>query len=330
MKKLFKLMLIALALATVGCNYQDVPPTHMGWEFEVGVVSSSKGFIGKALNPGTHSLDYASELYLVQCGESTDRESLQVLTRDGVKAGLDIYVRYAANCNDAQAVEWMLRNVTPNPSLNANKAKSQEGEKDHGEASATANAHTITAYQLFQMYVRAPEREAVRDAGASYDAKEINEERSAIKKLIWKGINDNMDETFGKMGVEGSRPRPVIISEVRLSDIHVPKELTELNKTLASQATEQEIAVKKSKTIEIQIITEGNQKKLAVAKAKTNNAEIEVIAQLVRKNPEYLKWLRVKQAPEMMENMGKGASTLIFGTPPNMNYFMDTGNTTTK
>ena len=62
----------AIGLSTLGCNIQDVPPAHKGWEFEEGIISSSDGFINGVLESGSHSLDLSSSLYLVQCSEGTE------------------------------------------------------------------------------------------------------------------------------------------------------------------------------------------------------------------------------------------------------------------
>ncbi len=315
-------LLALIALVLSACNLGDVPPAHKGWVFEQSKFGASNGFVGPILSPGTHQLGTENELYLLQCSQSTVRESFSSPSKNGVEFGTDVYVRFSANCDDTKAVEWILNNVQPNPGLTlANADEKKPDPKKEGEAPAvetTANdaseyaLRTVTAAQLFHTYIRPALGKAVRDAVSRYQSDEVNLQRDAIAKEI--------DSTFRK-ALESEKTKLVAIAQLDLSRITFPQTMQGTMERLANVKTEVELEKENAKKVDEQILTEKKQKVLAQAKAEKAGTEIEEIGKMVRANPEYLEYLHVQNEsaaieamPRALEGLGKGGGTVVFGS----------------
>ncbi len=97
-------LLAAVSFVFVGCATMDVPQAYRGRMFDrsgpLTIAKTGQGFIGPVLNPGTYSVGYYNEVMTVDCSTVTQHDPLTVLTKDGVQFGLDMYVRFSANCSD--------------------------------------------------------------------------------------------------------------------------------------------------------------------------------------------------------------------------------------
>ena len=136
-------LLAAVSFVFVGCATMDVPQAYRGRMFDrsgpLTIAKTGQGFIGPVLNPGTYSVGYYNEVMTVDCSTVTQHDPLTVLTKDGVQFGLDMYVRFSANCSD-ESVREMLTTLTP--------------DKDT----------SITTRKLFETYVRPTIQAVVREA----------------------------------------------------------------------------------------------------------------------------------------------------------------------
>jgi hypothetical protein len=315
-----KKLLAAALLFLTGCNLGDVPPAHKGWVFEQSKFGASNGFIGPVLSPGTHDMGMENELYLLQCSQSTVRESFSSPSKNGVEFGTDVYVRFSANCDDTKSVEWILKNVQPNPGLTLaqaeEKPKAKEGEAAAVETTAQDTGsyalRTVTAAQLFHTYIRPALGKAVRDAVSRYQSDEVNLQRDAIAKEI---------ETSFRKQLEAEKIRLVSIAQLDLSRITFPQTMQGTMERLANVKTEVELEKENAKKVDEQILTEKKQKVLAQAKAEKAGTEIEEIGKMIRSNPEYLEYLRVQNesaaiaaTPAAFEGLGKGGGTVVFGS----------------
>lgn len=338
MKRALIRVLAFLALSVVlsgcSCNVQEVPPAHVGLEFKKSRGGPS-GFSGDLKLPGTYSLDWYSTLPLLQCKEETIREPFPSLAKDGVEFGIDVYVRFSANCEEKEAAQWIFGNVQPAPGLKVREgqavadapkqdcskkegedkaacekeaAKKEDGDEDYGVENY--GVRTITAYQLYSLYLRAIVGNAVRDSIATYASDEINSKRDEIAKAIDESIRTSLEETF--------KDRKVVIRvhDVSISKIDFPDKMTELNNKLANRKTEIKLEEENLRKVKAEIETEKMQKDLEKVKAEKSVQEIELIGKIIRNNPEYLEYLMVTQQPKTMEALGKGGSTFVFGTPP--------------
>lgn len=339
-----KVLVHALVLATMAvvlsgcaCNVQEVPPAHIGLEFKKSRYGGPSGFSGDLKLPGTYSLDMYNTLPLLQCKEETIREPFPSLAKDGVEFGIDIYVRFSANCEDKEAAAWIFGNVQPAPDVRvrdgqalsespgrADCAKKEGDERKACEAEASKASkagdddyvvedyavRTITAYQLYSLYLRAIIGNSVRDSIAVYASDEINGKRDEIAKAITSSIQRSLEETF--------KDRKVVlrVHDVSVSKIDFPDKMMELNEKFANRKTEIKIEEENQKKVRAEIETEKMQKELEKVKSEKSVQEIELIGQTIRKNPEYLDYLMVTQQPKSLEALGKGGSTFVFGTPP--------------
>lgn len=314
------ILTVIAAILLLGCNVEDIPPAHKAWVFEESVFGGTDGFIGPVLGPGSHDLGVGNSFRMLQCSESTMREEFKSPAQDGVEFGTDIYVRFAANCDDEEAVKWTLKNVQPNPQLTASLIAAQaktEGSpevKKEGEAPVhDENAErTVTAYQLHATYLRPLMGEAVRDAISGYPSDAINLKRDEIARKLSDSFNEKLKKTF----TDAERPQIIKVYEITLSKIDFPERMMELNQQLANRKTEIAIENENKKKVEAQIQTEKMQKDLEKVKSEKSVQEIELVGKIIRDNPEYLEYLRIKQLPETVGNLGKGGGTLVFGQGP--------------
>src|SRR5215471_20517836 len=140
---------LVTALAVSACASQDIPQAYRGRMFDrtglLALYVGGHGFSGPVLGPGTYFTGIYDEVRMVDCSMVTMREPLTALTKDGVQFGLDIYVRFAADCSD-HSVEILLASLTP----------------DHEEA--------ITSSKVYETFVRPAIGEAVREVVSPYRA----------------------------------------------------------------------------------------------------------------------------------------------------------------
>lgn len=332
MIKRFVLLLVSL-LMVVGCNYEDVPPTHKGRVFEKAAYGESRGFIGGILGPGSHNLGgFNNWLKLVQCTETTVREHYESPSKDGVVFGADVYVRFATNCDDPKAVEWILDNVQPGTFLKESEEikaadKDGDGKADPTVEDETYSKNTVSAAQLFASYIRPTLVPAVRDALSAYSSNEINLNRQAVGTMIDTGLRKRLDDTFKS----AKAPAVVQLAQVDLSNIVFPKSMVATMEQLANVKTEVELEKEKAKKVEQQgltelqrvereIITEQKNKELARVKAQKVGSEIEEIARASRANPEYEQYLltqaradAIRGMPKALEFLGEPGMTLVLG-----------------
>jgi hypothetical protein len=160
-------LVAALVCATLGtgCASQDIPQAFKGRMFDrtgpLALFIGGNGFKGPVLGPGTYFTGTYNEIRTVDCSMVTKREALTALTKDGVQFGLDIYVRFAADCSD-RSVIVLLGTLTP----------------DHDES--------ISSEKVYQTFIRPAIGEAVREVVSPFRANEINDKREEILALIRK------------------------------------------------------------------------------------------------------------------------------------------------
>lgn len=323
-----KLAIILGALLQFGCNIQDVPPAHVGWTFEKSKYTSSKGFTGPLLKPGSHDLEMNDALRLIQCTEATTSETFQSPTKNGVEFSVDIYTSFKADCDNPTVVQWTFQNVQPNPlAIEWSRQQQKTDDKKSGEASSEGEdtglegedyyKTTVTAAQLFHMYLRPAIGNAVRLAFSKRSSDVVNDQREQIGIEIEKSIRDMIE----KRNKNPKQPFLVILSDINVSKIGFPASMKELNEKLANKNTEKLIEQQEKLKVDEQIATEKARKDLAEAKAKTVESDIAVKARALRENPDYFKYkelelreLELNKAPEVAKGLGSGGGTIVFGS----------------
>ena len=91
MKQIYKSLVAAVGFAGLlsGCNSGDIPQAHKGQMFDrtgaLALFQGGGGLDGPVVGPGTYWTGLYDELRVVDCSQSTMREPLESLTKDGVQ-----------------------------------------------------------------------------------------------------------------------------------------------------------------------------------------------------------------------------------------------------
>src|SRR5215470_3108993 len=233
------------ALAVSACASQDIPQAYRGRMFDrtgmLALYVGGHGFSGPVLGPGTYFTGIYDEVRMVDCSMVTMREPLTALTKDGVQFGLDIYVRFSADCSDS-SVDTLLRQLTP----------------DHYD--------TITSKKIYETYVRPAVGEAVREVVSPIRANDLNDRREELLSGIRKRFMDIM---------ETREKKTVIVHEVNLSNLDFPDAMDAANVERAVQAILKDKAIAERERVTAEIETMSMRRKLAEAEGDMAAAKIE-------------------------------------------------------
>jgi regulator of protease activity HflC (stomatin/prohibitin superfamily) len=168
----------------------------------LGAYTGKTGFAGPVLDPGTYDVSATSEIHKVECATFTAHEALAPLTKDGIPIGLNVYVRFHADCTD-DGVEKLL-NAMP-----------------------VDKSNTVTARRIYRVYLHPEVGEAVRHVFSPVLARELCENREALledvrTRLLRMILQRNHDA--------------VVVQDVYLSDVTFPPDVQKANVELAVQA----------------------------------------------------------------------------------------------
>lgn len=260
---------LAVVLMLVGCGSQEIHPAHKGRMFEkTGVLAfyaGGKGFNGPVLGPGTYYTGVYPEIRMLECAQKTVKEPMTALTKDGVQFSLDMYISYGANCDEEVSVNAILEKVTPELATPPN-------------VDTEDSRRTITAAQLYGLYVRPALGEAVREAVSPYIANDVNSSR---------------EEIFGKIKVlfeqslAKQKPRLVAVYGTNLSNLDFPDAMDKANAERAAQAILKDKSIAERAKVEAETDTA----KLDIIKQKTQAqaeaAWIDEVGAALHRNPEF-------------------------------------------
>ena len=255
-------LLLSLSfLLLSGCASQDILQAHRGRLFDrtgpLAFFSGGHGFTGPVLGPGTHFTGLYDEIRMVDCSMATRREQIDVLTRDGVHFGFHMFLRFAAECDDAGVVK-LLSTVAP--------------EKE---------GLTISTQQLYETFVHPAIGEVVRRVVSPYRAVEIHERQEVILTNIRKRFLEAMREREG---------HAIVLYEVNLSHLDYPPELDHANVDRAVQAILRDKAIAERSRVEAEIETMTLRRQLVEKEADTSAARIDKVGAALRRNPEYVQY----------------------------------------
>lgn len=279
MKSTLRFATVALfAALSFGCNSQDIPQAHKGRLFDktgaMALYSGGKGFQGPILGPGTVFTGLYPEVRMVECSQRTLKESMTALTKDGVQFGLDLYVRYSANCDEEKAVVALLEKLAPDGSLNAPTNAGDKAPAAHADGNLT-----ITATQIYGTYIRPAIGEAVREIVSPYIANEVNMKREEI----FTKIRERFNEIITKQN-----PKLVVVYDLNLSNLDFPDEMDKANADRAVQSILKDKAIAEREKVTAEIETSQMKKKLAEAEAQQDVARIDAVGAAYHRNPEYV------------------------------------------
>ena len=107
---------LIIAIQAFACASQYIPQAFRGRMFDKtgfwALYSGGRGFTGPVLGPGTYFTGTYNELHLVQCSMVNGTRTANCVDKGWREFGLDVYVRFSANCND-DGVKRLLDKISP-------------------------------------------------------------------------------------------------------------------------------------------------------------------------------------------------------------------------
>jgi regulator of protease activity HflC (stomatin/prohibitin superfamily) len=287
MKQIYKTLFATLGLAGLlsGCTSGDIPQAHKGQMFDrtgaLALFQGGGGLSGPVLGPGTYWTGLYDELRVVDCSQSTMREPLESLTKDGVQFKLDVYITFSADCAD-DSISGLLETLSPD------------------------ETGVITSLKLYETYARPAIGEAVRETISPHRANDINERREEILGQIRGLFIKNMEEEERKK---------LRVFDVVLSNLDYPDAMDQANTERAVQGVLKDKAIAERERVTAEIETTEMRKVLSQAEGAAEAARIDEIGAALRRNPEYLQFDLQQKMPEIYKAAGSQGNMII--TAPN-------------
>lgn len=277
MKRISTFIVAALfAALNVGCSSQDIPPAHKGRMFDktggAALWIGGRGFEGPVLGPGTYFTGCYPEIRMVECGQRTEKEGLTALTKDGVQFSLDIYVSYGAACDQNDVVQTILEKLAPEGPQPA-----PAGAKEAPKSSADPNL-TVTADQIYRVFIRPAIGEAVRESVSPYIANDVNSKREEIFEKIKKAFDENLKK---------QKPQLVTVYNLNLSNLDFPDAMDKANAERAAQAILRDKAIAEQEKVKAEIETAKLEVTRAEVEAQAKAKKIDIEGAALHRNPEY-------------------------------------------
>lgn len=280
-------IVIAISLNLAACATMDVPMAHRGrmfdrtgaWKFYAG----GHGFVGPVLGPGTYRTGHYDEIMLVDCSTVTAHDPITVLTQDGVQFGIDIYVRFSANCQRDESVVEIMSMLSP------------------------AQSRTITSQQLFETYVRPAIASVVREVISPHRANEINGLQPELLPTIRERFMAEIDAHEGEL---------IRVYEISLSNLDFPETLDAANEQRAVQTIMRDTAVAERERVEAETSTAAARRELMQREGEAVAARIDVIGQALQRNPAYLQYDLQERMPAIYDRAGAHGNMVITAPQP--------------
>jgi regulator of protease activity HflC (stomatin/prohibitin superfamily) len=277
------LLLISLLF---GCRSEDIAQAHKGRLFDrTGVLAGftgGNGFSGPVLGPGTHWTGLYDELRVVDCSTRTVKEPMVALTRDGVQFGLDIYLRFHADCGEDNVMK-ILETVSP----------------DKGDV--------ITSEAFYNTYVRGALGEAVRENISPHNANDLNNKREEVLVGIRQRFLDMLKDRDQKF---------VVVEELNLSNMDFPDEMDQANNERAVQSVLKDKAIAEREKVAAEIETASKKEELAQKEGAVEAARIREIGRALAENPAYLQYDMQLKLPGIYEKAGASGNMVITAPSP--------------
>jgi hypothetical protein len=227
---------------------------------------------------------------MLECGQKTVKEAMTALTKDGVQFGLDMYIRYAPNCDDDKAAARILETLTPAP-----------GE---GHPSPLV----IYADQLYGVFLRPALGESVRESISPHIANEVN----AKREEIFAGVR----EKFRAL-VDRQKPALILVGDLNLSNLDFPDQLDHANTDRAVQSVMKDKAIAERERVTAEIETTKMRRELAETEAGNDVARIVAIGKALHSNPEYLQYDAQQRWNDIYFHAGEKGNLVIAAPAPN-------------
>ena len=270
------------------CVTADIPQAHRGQVFEKtglwAFYSGGRGFTGEVLGPGTYRTGLYKDIHLIDCSMVAENEPLAAATKDGVQFGLEINVRFSADCSP-ETVKTMLTTLIP--------------DRDR----------TITGKKLYEIYVRPTISEAVLQVVSPYKTTELNDKRQEILTAIRKRF---MELIEAKQMIQ--------VYELNLSKPQFPAAIDAANVDRAVQAIMRDKAIAERERVKAEIETSAMRKQLAENEGAEAAAKIDKVGAALKRNPHYLQYDLQEKLPDIYRGAGAAGNMII--TAPNPTIMM--------
>jgi regulator of protease activity HflC (stomatin/prohibitin superfamily) len=214
----------------------------------------------------------------------TMREPLTALTKDGVQFGLNIYVRFSADCSDP-GVQMLLTSLPPD------------------------ERQTVTSTRVYQTYVQPAVGEAVREIVSPYRANDINDKREEILGLIRKRFIEIITHREKNLA---------LVYEVNLSNLDFPDEMDAANTDRAVQAILRDKAIAEREKVTAEIQTMSMRRDLSEKEGEAQAIRIQRIGEALRQNPEFLQFDLQSKMPEIYKQAGASGNMVIAAPSPSI------------
>lgn len=252
-----KLLVIAVALMSFGCA-EPVPTGH------VGMVRTRDGLTGTILAPGRHSCWGFDKMQYLEVTDKTYSQKMNVLCTDELNFGFTVKVLAAVDKTKIKLIKGAFENVTPTTDENGRR--------------------TITAKQLYDMYVRPVVDQEARKAVGKYATNEIVRNRLKVIKETRESIRGALSDSIIK------------VKRVSVTNLDFPDVITKAQE------------VKAQRRVEIQTERAEQEKRVVAAQNKIKIAQLDYKRRLIEAamiadankiigsslSKEYLAWWQLK------------------------------------
>ena len=280
-------MVVSMLFAT-GCGTGEIAQANRGRMFGgtgmLAFYGGKTGFYGPVLGPGTYFTGTYNEVHGVECATSTMREPLNALTKDGVQFGLNIYVRFSADCSDSGVVTLLAN-------LPSDERK------------------IVTAMRVYQTYIQPAVGEAVREVVSPYRANDINDKREEILALIRKRFIEIIAKREKNLA---------LVYEVNLSNLDFPDAMDAANTDRAVQAILRDKAIAERERVTAEIQTMSMRRDLSEKEGESQAIRIERIGEALRHYPEFLQFDLQSKMPEIYRQAGADGNLVIAAPNPSV------------
>jgi hypothetical protein len=276
------------AAVSAACATADIPQAHRGQIFErtglFTLYSGGRGFTGDVLGPGTYKTGLYGDIHLIDCSMVAENEPLAAATKDGVQFGLEINVRFSADCSP-DTVKHMLTTLIPD------------------------RERTITGKKLYEIYVRPTISEAVLQVVSPYKTTELNDKRQEILAAIRKRFLELIEAK-----------QMIRVYELNLSKPQFPAAIDAANVDRAVQAIMRDKAIAERERVKAEIETSAMRKQLAENEGAEAAAKIDKVGAALKRNPHYLQYDLQDKLPDIYRGAGAAGNLVI--TAPNPTFML--------
>jgi regulator of protease activity HflC (stomatin/prohibitin superfamily) len=282
------MIFFAVALLGTGCASEDIQQAYRGRMFgrtgPLAFYTGKTGFYGPVLGPGTYYTGTYDEVHKVDCSILTVKEPLSALTKDGVQFGLNIYVRFSADCSDA-GVQTLLGTMP----------------LDEGKS--------VSASRVYQTFVQPAVGEAVREVVSPIRANDVNDRREEILASIRKRF----------LEIIAHREKHITtVYEVNLSNLDFPDDMDRANTDRAVQAILRDKAIAERERVTAEIQTMAMRRDLSEKEGEAQAVRIERIGEALRKYPEFLQYDLQARMPDIYREAGAKGNLVIAAPNPSV------------